>query len=264
MKIRGFSRRNLNHYLRDRRVIFLLGIATFLVVGLLLPEMAVAAPGGRIVKAIATTFWGRMIFAGLTIILLPFLIYTWITEAIAERRTRKDLMSLAQVSPFFDWFTLEERATECFYKVHQAWSKEDMRQASEWMSDWYWQNQQQVYLDRWEAENLVNYCRVRKIKQLRPLYVRCAQKDLGFENSRVAIAILAEMEDYLADRETGEIIEGETGFKDAEFVWTFIIQNQQWVVGKIEESAMALTYAKLANEIPKLWQHNSPGNSVIE
>ena len=28
--------------------------------------------------------------------------------------------------------------------------------ASQWMSDWYWQNQQFAHLNRWQQQNLTN------------------------------------------------------------------------------------------------------------
>ena len=40
----------------------------------------------------------------------------------------------------FDWMSLKVRIKNVFLRVHSAWKKEDMKLASEWMTNWYWQN----------------------------------------------------------------------------------------------------------------------------
>jgi hypothetical protein len=64
------------------------------------------------------------------------------------------------------------------------------------------------------------------------------------EGSKLVVAITANMEDYLATRGTGKVVEGEKGFKNTEKLWTFIVQNGQWVVANIEESSLSLDYAQ--------------------
>lgn len=36
------------------------------------------------------------------------------------------------------------------------------------MTDWYWQNQQMVYLDKWKRNGLVNICEVENIVNIKP------------------------------------------------------------------------------------------------
>jgi hypothetical protein len=60
------------------------------------------------------------------------------------------------------------------------------------------------------------------------------------------------MEDYLARRDTGNIVEGKKGYADTEHVWTFVWQNGKWVVANIEEGSMSLSYAGMPAEVPDL------------
>jgi hypothetical protein len=64
----------------------------------------------------------------------------------------------------------------------------------------------------------------------------------------VVISITANMEDYLAERATGKIVEGKKGYASTEHVWTFLLQYGKWVVGNIEEGTMSLTYAGMKLE----------------
>jgi hypothetical protein len=213
-------------------------------------EPAVAGPGGKIASAIFQTFWGKVLLFVLVILFLPLILYTLVTEYLAQRRTLKDLRKLAQVNKLFDWLTLRDRITDCFYQVHAAWRKEDMVEASEWMTDWYWQNQQLAYLDQWAKDGLVNHCRVKRISHLNPLFLAYRSDEQEAEGSRIVVSITANMEDYLAKRETGKVVEGKKGFKSVETVWTFIVQNGQWVVANIDEGSLSLAYIQLANELP--------------
>ncbi|QTA91692.1 Uncharacterized protein dnm_077650 [Desulfonema magnum] len=213
-------------------------------------EPALAGPGGKIASAMFRSFWGKVLLAVLTVILLPFIFYAGIKEYLAERRTLKDLHGLAKISGHFDWAYLRDRIVECFYQVHDAWRREDMSEASEWMTDWYWRNQQIVFLDQWAREGLVNHCQVKNIIAIKPLFLAYRNKSGEHDESRIAVSVTAEMEDYLARRDTGEITEGQKGFAEVETVWSFVLKNDKWRVVNIEESNMSLSYAKLANELP--------------
>lgn len=234
-----------------------LGLIAAIALHLLIPSAVLAAPGGKIASAIFRTFWGKVLLILLTIVFLPLILYVCIVEFLAERRTLRDLKLLSQVSNQFDWMQLKERAIECFHRVHSAWRHEDMQQASEWMTNWYWQNQQIAYLDQWEQDGLVNHCRIRSIKSIRPLFIKVCGHASSYDGSRLAVAISAEMEDYLADRQTGSVVQGKPGYDDVTSVWTFQLIDGRWVVANIEESSMATTYAKMVNEIPTLFSGQS-------
>jgi hypothetical protein len=60
------------------------------------------------------------------------------------------------------------------------------------------------------------------------------------------------MEDYLAERQTGKVVQGKKGYTDVTSLWTFLLVDGRWVVANIEQDTMTTTYAKMANEIPEL------------
>ncbi len=215
------------------------------------PETAWAAPGGKIVSAIFKSTWGKVLLGFLLVLLAPAIIYVLIREHIAMKRTFRELKRLAVIDPAFDWMKLKDRITDCCHRVHSAWRAEDMSEASEWMTSWYWQNQQLAFLNQWERDGLVNHCRVKSLGKMRPLFVRFEQDNQGgFNGSRLVVSITANMEDYLAERATDKIVEGSKGYADTEHVWTFELKAGQWVVANIEEGALSLSYAKMPSEVP--------------
>jgi hypothetical protein len=226
----------------------IVSLLLLLTVGII--EPAVAGPGGKIAAALFQTLWGKILLFFLVILFLPLILYALIREYLAQRRTLKDLSQLALVNNLFDWVNLQERIIECFYSVHAAWHNENITEASEWMTNWYSKNQQIVYLDAWAKKGLINHCQIKKINHIRPLFLAYRGDDKQAEGSRIVLSIAAYMEDYLAKRETGEIVEGKKGFQEVETVWTFKIQQGQWVVANIEEDMLSLEYAQLANELP--------------
>lgn len=217
---------------------------------LVLPAPVLAGPGGKIASAVFRTFWGKVLLGILAVILAPWIIYWTVKEQMAVRRTLRDLQVLAKVSDEFDWLRLKERVTESFHRVHTAWRKEDMAEASTWMTDWYWQNQQMAHLDQWERDGLVNHCRVKSVGVIKPLFVRYRNEDGVLDGSRVVVSISANMEDYLAERQSGKVVEGKKGYANVETIWTFVHENGRWLVANIEEDVMSLAYAKLVNEVP--------------
>jgi hypothetical protein len=232
------------------RLSFLVVVVAAVVV--LAPDLALAGPGGKIASAIAKTFWGRVAMVALAIVLLPLILYVVAREWVAERRAHRALRQLRSLQPAFDWLTLKDRVTECFHRVHAAWRREDMAQASAWMTDWYWQNQQLAHLDRWAEQGLVNRCTVKNVGRIRPLHVACRDLDGAMSGSRVVVGVTAKMEDYLEERETGKLVEGEKDYKDVETVWSFELLRGAWRVANIEEDSLTLAYAQLANELPEV------------
>jgi hypothetical protein len=226
----------------------IINIVSFII--LLMAEPAIAGPGGKIASAMFQSVWGQILSFILVIIFFPIILYTVIREYLAQRHTFNDLRKLSQINPLFDWLTLRDRVTDCFHTIHAAWREEDMTKASKWMTDWYWKNQQLVYLNQWAKDGLINHCRIKKITGLKPLFLACRGDNKEPEGSRIVVSISAQMEDYLAKRDTGEVVEGKKGFDEVETVWTFVIQNKQWVVANIEEGTLSLDYAQLTNELP--------------
>lgn len=138
-------------------------MALIIVSLLLLSEPTLAGPGGKIASAAFETFWGRIILGALIIFFLPLILYVLLREKLSERRARKDLRFMVAHSSKFEWLKIQERVKECFFRVHSAWEDEDLSGTTEWMTSWYWQNQQMMHLEKWKKEGLQNVCDVKKL-----------------------------------------------------------------------------------------------------
>lgn len=223
-----------------------------LLMGFSCPQWALAAPGGQIALSLFKTLGGKALIIGFGVVLLPIGFYIYFKEYQAEKRTLQDLARLAQIDPRFNWTAIKARITACFESVHKAWQQEDLTLANDYMTFWYRQNQQITTLNQWQKEGLINHCQMQELINIRPIYLRYQHNDDQYNNSSLVAIITADIEDYLAERDTGKIVEGSKGFSAVDKVWTFIIQDGQWVVSNIEDGDVSLTYARLANEVPEL------------
>jgi hypothetical protein len=227
-------------------------LALVVVAILMLSEPAFAGPGGKIASAAFESFWGRIVLGVLTIIFLPLITYILLREKLSERRARKDLRFMAAYNSKFEWLKIQERAKDCFFRIHSGWEDEDLSGVTKWMTDWYWQNQQMAHLDRWKKEGLKNICDVKKIVNIKPLLFVHRNSGGEHEDSMVVISIEAKMKDYLIKRSSGKVIEGSKRYKEVETVWSFTMDNGQWKVSDIEEGSMSFAYAKLVSDLPDI------------
>jgi hypothetical protein len=231
----------------------LLGICIiFLMIAFIFIQPAYGGPGGQIAKIIANTFWGKMVLSLLSLILLPLGIYMYIKQKLAERRAYKDLKFMAQYDPNFEWRWAKQRILDCFYRVHSAWKEEDVSQAFEYLTDWYWQNQQLVHLDRWHREGLRNVCEIKGVRAVRPLLFIHRNDDVAHEGSVLVVSITANMKDYLVQRETEEVVEGDPKFKDHETIWSFTLAEGQWRVSNIEAVGCEFGYIFQVKNMPRI------------
>ena len=233
--------------MKHQRTLLLVGL-TLLFICLFAIE-AWAGPGGKIAKALFTTFWGKVLLIVLTIIFLPFILYSRIRQYFKVRRTMAILQQLAARDRHFDWMSLKNRVTDIFTRTHRAWGKEDMSEVSSFSTSWYWQNQQLVHLDRWKEQGLVNKSELRKINSLMPLFVRHSGLP-GAEDSILVVGIDANQEDYLMQRDSGLVVEGKKGFQDVETVWSFRLHQGEWLLDNIEQLEFWLSYVRMPNEVP--------------
>lgn len=233
--------------MKRRQILILVGLTLLLIC--LFSLEAQAGPGGKIAKALFTTIWGRIFLAIMTIVLLPFIVYSKFRQYFKVKNTLKTLRQLGAVSPPFNWLTMKNRLTDVFTRTHLAWSKEDMGDVSEYCTHWYWQNQQLIYLDRWNAQGLMNKSQMRHIKRMEPIFVRYSNLPQG-EDSIVVVDILANIEDYLVQVDSGLIVEGKKGFQDVETLWTFRLLQGQWLLDNIEQVESWSMYIKMPNEVP--------------
>jgi hypothetical protein len=235
----------------------------FLMVAFIFIQPAYAGPGGHIAKVLAKTFWGKMVLGLLTFILLPVGIFLYIKQKLAERRARKDLKYMAQHDPNFDWPWAKARILDCFYWIHSAWKEDDVSEACEYMTGWYWQNRQLAYLDRWHREGLRNVCAVKKIRSIRPLLFIHRNDDAAHEGSLLVVSITANMQDFLVHRETDRVVEGDRKFKDHETIWTFTLVEGQWRVSNIEEAGREFDYIFQVKKVPGIEETvTGPSNPI--
>ena len=228
------------------------GLTLILLLVILSIEPALAGPGGKIARAVFESFWGKVALVLLAIIFFPLIAYTIIKEWRAERRTRKDLLFMAQYDAIFDWLQIQQRVKTCFRRIHSAWQDEQLADVCEWMTDWYWQNQQMVFLDRWKKQGLVNICNVKKICSIKPLFFSHRNQGAEHQNSMLVVSITANMQDYLKKRDTNIIIEGSKKYKEVETIWSFTLIDGAWKVSDIEEGTMSLDYVKLIKDLPPI------------
>jgi energy-coupling factor transporter transmembrane protein EcfT len=230
------------------RILLLLFLVVFLY--FIDPEFALAGPGGAIAKGFFKTWWGKLIMAVLTIVLLPLIIYINLKEFFVTRKNKKILNKLGAINRDFSWLTLNKAVKNAFERVYIAWNNEDMQEVSELVSSWYWQNQQIVHLNEWEKRNLKNQCRLKSIGSIKPLHLEITD-DATLEGSRIAFSITANMEDYLIHRETKKVVEGKRGFADEEKIWIMEYSDGKWKLDDIQEGSMSLAFARAENLIPE-------------
>lgn len=223
-----------------------------LILALVAVDPAFAGPGGKIASSLFSGFWGKLALVVLAIVLLPLIIWTTVQRYLSERRARSDLGYVAAHDSAFDWLRIQARAKECFLRVHSSWEKEDLSDVSAWMTEWYWQNQQMLFLERWKREGLQNVCEIKKIRSIRPLLFVHRNQGADHQESAVAIAIEAEMIDYLKKRSTGEVVEGNKEVKNVETIWTFTFSDGRWRVADIDDGGMAQAIMKIRHELPPI------------
>jgi len=232
--------------------LFSVFLFSVLIIAVMAVDPAFAGPGGKIASAIFESFWGKVILVVLVVFFLPLIIYTLVKEKMAERRALRDLKYMARFHPAFDWLKVRERITDCVHRVHDAWRREEMSEASNWMTDWYWQNQQMVHIDRWEREGLTNVCNIKKIVSLQPILFAYRNDGPEHDGSVVAALVTVNMQDYLVERTSGNVVEGSKKYKDIENVWSFALIDGQWRVSNIEDPSFSLDYAGMAKELPAI------------
>lgn len=239
----------------NRRIGFVLlallfGICLFTV----LP--AEAGPGG-IVKAVTKSFWGQVGIGVLVIIFLPIIIWYNATRLRHISRVKKDLQRLAAVYPQYRWLDVRDRATAIFSWVWSAWSQQKMSMALNHTTHWYWQNQQLI-LDQYERNGLENVCQLVSVKGVTPLYVQHIDDETG-NGSRVVVSIEATVVDYVKDKQTGKIVQGDNKAGDLETIWTLMWDNGLWKLNLIEDETKESAYFGLPMELPKALAKDEAG-----
>lgn len=226
-------------------------ILLILVIALILFDIdpIYAGPGGTVVKAIFKTWWGKVLMSIIAIVLLPLTIYVYLREYLAIRKCKKELLQLGKRNKDFSWLNLDKNVRNIFSRVYIAWNNQDLKEASTYISHWYWQNQQLVHLDEWKKDNLKNVCKVDGIKSVKPLYLEISE-DENLEGSRIAFLITANIMDYMLDKDTNKIVQGSSKFDDEDKIWVMEYTNGSWLLDDIQDGQLSLAFAKTKNIIP--------------
>ncbi|NOR70158.1 MAG: hypothetical protein GQ532_10800 [Methylomarinum sp.] len=217
---------------------FFTGLALLLFLLLFFSEAATAGPGG-IIKEASKTLWGQIIMFGLLLFFAPLIIWYSIKRHILIKRTKKLLTQIALSDPRFEWIELKDRFTQVFYWVHTAWDQQKMELAQDHVTDWYIKNQQYL-LNKWEKEGIENKVSNVKIKSIIPLYIVQNIKDDN--KNRMTVEIEAEMRDFMINKKTGKVIEGDKKLGDVTTIWSFVWQDNHWVLNLIEADEMSMDY----------------------
>ncbi len=208
-------------------------------------NIVLAGPGGNIAKDFFKGPIGKFIAIPLVIIFLPWIFLSMYRTKKAASAVRRRLSEMAKVHPvLFDEISLKNRMTDVFTRVHKAWSERNLDDCEGYMTEWFRQNQQIVYLDDWERRGMRNICSIRNINKIKPIHLRIVESE-DFNGSRIVYAIEANMEDYLAKIKDSSVIEGKKGFRDIETVWTLMLEGKTWKVDNIEQDDKVDDYTKM-------------------
>ena len=204
-----------------------------------------AGPGGSIAKQLFETPAGKILGVLLGVVFLPLIVYLVFKEDKAVRLTKARLRQLAKTDyDHFDLINLTNRITDAFHHVHDGWSTRNLDDCVAYMTDWYRQNQQTVYLDRWDERGLLNVCTIERIDSVKPIHLRLSDRaDLA--GSRIMFVVTANMEDYLVQKKNSSVIEGNPGFHLVETVWTLQLNGGRWLVDNIEPARSITRYTKM-------------------
>lgn len=217
---------------------FFTGLASLFFLLFFFSDIAFAGPGG-IIKEASNTFWGQIIMFGLLLFFTPLIIWYSVKRHILIKRIKKLLKQIALSDHRFEWMELKDRFTQVFYWVHSAWDQQKMDLAKDHVSDWYMKNQQ-FLLDKWEKEGLENKVSNVKIKSITPLYIVQNIKDDN--KNRITVEIEAEMRDFMINKQTGKVVEGDKKLGNMTTIWSFVWQNDNWVLNLIEADDMSMEY----------------------
>ncbi len=208
-----------------------------------------AGPGGVIAKGLFKTWYGKLLMFVLALILLPLIIYMKTREFFAVRKNKKELLELSRINNDFSWTNVHKQVKNVFERVYLAWANENMEEVAEYVTPWYWRNQQLIYLDQWKENNQKNICKLKKVENIKPLYLEISNNE-KLDGSKIAFSITAEVEDYLIDRTTRKVVYGKPGFDSEEKIWVMEYNAGNWVLDNIEDGAMSLAFARTPNYIP--------------
>ena len=204
----------------------------------------------ELVSVFQSTWFKVMIVLGLSAGLV-LVSYPVIRQKIIERRVLRDLSFMAKHSQAFDWFNIEARATDCYYRFYSEWRKEDMREADLWLGEEF-QKKHSQFVERLEKEGLEHICDIDNLVKVRPVYFLHRNVGSRDENSKLVLIMSAKIKSYLTKRITSRVFEGSKHYRNTHSLWSFELVNGKWVIADIEDVSAIGQYVKLANEVPEI------------
>lgn len=208
-----------------------------------------AGPGGTVAKAFFKTWWGKIILVALSIIFLPLIVYIRLIKYRKIRKIKKVLAELSLKHREFNWLQLHKEFSNIIQRVYHAWGNENMSEVKEYVDNWYWQNQQSVFIEQWKRENLKNISSLKEIQNIKPIYLELTD-ELNFEGSRIGVIINVVVEDYLIDRDTNKVVQGKKGFDSEEYVWFLEYNEGKWLLNNIQKGGISFQVAKMPMIVP--------------
>src|SRR5262249_3896774 len=94
-----------------------------------------------------------------------------------------------------------------------------------------------------------NVCRLDHIESITPLFVQHVTSPDG-AGSRVVVDIKAKVVDYMQEKATGKVVQGDQKVGELDTVWTFIWEKDAWKLNLIEAGSQEWTYLFTPNELP--------------
>ncbi|WP_100655989.1 Tim44 domain-containing protein [Alteromonas flava] len=219
----------------------------------LLPMLAHAAPSGRIANTLFDGPLGKILLGLFIVFFLPLIVLRMLKTRRLSRMAMRNLTLLGRKHRDFEWLHVKQVAQTAFQRIHQAWTSEDLTIAAEYVEESFLQHQQVTYLDDWQQRGLQNICRISKITKTFPILV-LPRNDEGITNNQsiVVLYMAANMQDYLQDKASGEIVEGNDKDKEVASIWTFTLIEGKWRVSNIESDGLLEDYLDIAKQQPPL------------
>lgn len=210
------------------------------------PFVAVANTG------LGSSVWIKIFVALVALLALPFIMLGLIKELRAEKRTLSDLGFMTRYNHRFSWSQIKERVADCVNEVHQAQVDSEMPVVSDCMTDWYWRNQQNVFLEKWRNQGLLNVRHIKQLARIKPLLFVHRNNGSLQEGSIIVLSVRANMQDYFIDRHSGQLIQGHKNYQMVEKLWSFMYTSGQWKISNIEDYSHRSHYTKLGSYLPKI------------
>lgn len=71
----------------------------------------------------------------------------------------------------------------------------------------------------------------------------------------MVLQVRVNLQDYLAEKATGKIVEGDQKNKGFENIWIFKFEAGQWKLNVIMDSSFKITYARMKNDFEAAQEH---------